>query len=100
MGEDDGAPTEQLIWNQQEVWSGRGDLNARPPAPKAGALPSVGYMPWAHADCPDLLIAKFLHPNFIICWRAALLRKLLLTRIAITVRDQNTPKRMRLCMRD
>jgi hypothetical protein len=29
-----------------------------------------------------------------------LLRKLLLTRIAITVRDQNTPKRMRLCMRD
>ena len=35
MGEDDGAPTEQLIWNQQEVWSGRGDLNARPPAPKA-----------------------------------------------------------------
>ena len=21
------------------VWSGRGDLNARPPAPKAGALP-------------------------------------------------------------
>jgi hypothetical protein len=25
--------------NQREVWSGRGDLNARPPAPKAGALP-------------------------------------------------------------
>src|SRR6185369_1313027 len=23
----------------REVWSGRGDLNARPPAPKAGALP-------------------------------------------------------------
>jgi hypothetical protein len=22
-----------------EIWSGRGDLNARPPAPKAGALP-------------------------------------------------------------
>jgi hypothetical protein len=39
MGEDDGAPMEQLFWNQQEVWSGRGDLNARPPAPKAGALP-------------------------------------------------------------
>ena len=35
MGEDDGAPMEQLFWNQQEVWSGRGDLNARPPAPKA-----------------------------------------------------------------
>jgi len=26
---------EQLFWNQQESWSGRGDLNARPPAPKA-----------------------------------------------------------------
>ncbi len=25
--------------NQRKVWSGRGDLNARPPAPKAGALP-------------------------------------------------------------
>src|SRR5689334_18755446 len=23
----------------KEIWSGRGDLNARPPAPKAGALP-------------------------------------------------------------
>src|SRR5215471_12731639 len=30
---------DQLFWNQQEIWSGRGDLNARPPAPKAGALP-------------------------------------------------------------
>ena len=29
----------QLNRNQQGVWSGRGDLNARPPAPKAGALP-------------------------------------------------------------
>jgi hypothetical protein len=36
MGEDDGTPMEQLFWNQQEDWSGRGDLNARPPAPKAG----------------------------------------------------------------
>jgi hypothetical protein len=27
----------QLFRNQQEVWSGRGDLNARPPAPKAGS---------------------------------------------------------------
>ena len=35
MGEDDGTPMEQLFWNQQEDWSGRGDLNARPPAPKA-----------------------------------------------------------------
>jgi hypothetical protein len=34
MGEDEGTPMEQLFWNQQEVWSGRGDLNARPPAPK------------------------------------------------------------------
>ena len=33
------ARIKQLFWNQQEVWSGRGDLNARPPAPKAGALP-------------------------------------------------------------
>jgi hypothetical protein len=39
MGEDDGTPMGQLFWNQQEDWSGRGDLNARPPAPKAGALP-------------------------------------------------------------
>jgi len=34
--ESDGTPSAQLFWNQQEVWSGRGDLNARPPAPKAG----------------------------------------------------------------
>ena len=27
------------LWNQQEIWSGRCDLNTRPPAPKAGALP-------------------------------------------------------------
>jgi hypothetical protein len=27
----------QLFWNQQEEWSGRGDLNARPPAPKGAA---------------------------------------------------------------
>jgi hypothetical protein len=33
--ESDGAPIDDLFWNQQEVWSGRGDLNARPPAPKA-----------------------------------------------------------------
>src|ERR1017187_4898794 len=32
-------PIKQLFWNQEEDWSGRGDLNARPPAPKAGALP-------------------------------------------------------------
>ena len=37
--EDNGTSLNQLFWNQQEVWSGRGDLNARPPAPKAGALP-------------------------------------------------------------
>jgi hypothetical protein len=37
--ENDGTPIEQLFWNQQKVWSGRGDSNARPPAPKAGALP-------------------------------------------------------------
>jgi len=35
MGESDGASIQQLFWNQQGVWSGRGDLNARPPAPKA-----------------------------------------------------------------
>jgi hypothetical protein len=34
MGESDGSPIDELFWNQQEVWSGRGDLNARPPAPK------------------------------------------------------------------
>ena len=34
--ESDGSPIDDLVfWNQQEVWSGRGDLNARPPAPKA-----------------------------------------------------------------
>ena len=29
----------RLTYCKYEVWSGRGDLNARPPAPKAGALP-------------------------------------------------------------
>ena len=37
MGEDDGTPMGQLFWNQQGVWSGRGDLNARPPAPEESA---------------------------------------------------------------
>ena len=40
-GESDGASTDQLLWNLQEVWSGRGDLNARPPAPK-GAKSAPG----------------------------------------------------------
>jgi len=29
-----GRPIDGLLWNQQEEWSGRGDSNARPPAPK------------------------------------------------------------------
>ncbi len=39
MSEDDRQGINQRVWNQHEIWSGRGDLNARPPAPKAGALP-------------------------------------------------------------
>ena len=39
MGESDGRPVQQLFWNQQEVWSGRGDLNARPSAPKLDGFP-------------------------------------------------------------
>ena len=39
MGESDGRSNDQLFSNQRLYWSGRGDLNARPPAPKAGALP-------------------------------------------------------------
>jgi hypothetical protein len=34
MGENGQARIEQVFSNQREVWSGRGDLNARPPAPK------------------------------------------------------------------
>src|ERR1700746_809894 len=34
-------------------WSGRGDLNARPPAPKAGALP--GCATPRHPDCTSRL---------------------------------------------
>ena len=37
--ESDGQGIDQLVSNQRAVWSGRGDSNARPPAPKAGALP-------------------------------------------------------------
>ena len=29
-----GRPIDQLLCNHRKVWSGRGDLNARPPAPK------------------------------------------------------------------
>jgi hypothetical protein len=47
--ESDGAPIDQLFWNQQKVWSGRGDLNARPPAPKTVSsrqpiLPVFNYL--------------------------------------------------------
>jgi hypothetical protein len=35
MGESDGRSNDQLFSNQRLYWSGRGDLNARPPAPKA-----------------------------------------------------------------
>src|SRR5947209_820179 len=31
--------TRLRILESVKIWSGRGDLNARPPAPKAGALP-------------------------------------------------------------
>src|SRR5438309_10828032 len=57
MGESDGASIDQLLCNQQEVWSGRGDLNARPPAPKAGALP--GCATPRHAT--PLILSYFLH---------------------------------------
>ena len=32
-------PSQITILESATVWSGRGDSNARPPAPKAGALP-------------------------------------------------------------
>src|ERR1019366_4818171 len=51
MGESDGRPIQQLFWNQQEEWSGRGDLNARPPAPKGEAwLPKAPFVR-AHSLC-------------------------------------------------
>ena len=45
MGESDGRPIQQLFWNQQEVWSGRGDLNARPPARKIADLVRCNLLP-------------------------------------------------------
>ena len=55
----------------------------------------ITRLPWAHGDYPDLLIAGFIHPNFIIhhndgpdiVWPHCRGR-LLLGRIAVTVRDQ------------
>src|ERR1039458_5826762 len=55
-------PIKQLFWNQEEDWSGRGDLNARPPAPKAGALPGCAtprhstylILNYFHEQCNDL----------------------------------------------
>ena len=38
MGESNGRSNDQLFWNQRLYWSGRGDLNARPPAPKADEM--------------------------------------------------------------
>ena len=42
-------PTE-LQAPTNRVWSGREDLNLRPPAPKAGALTSLRYAPIRHRD--------------------------------------------------
>jgi hypothetical protein len=43
-------------------WSGRGDLNSRPPAPKAGALPGCATprheLPY-QADCYSSVVSKF-----------------------------------------
>ena len=39
-------------------WSGRADLNGRPPAPKAGALTRLRYAP-----TPKIPIAKYQAPN-------------------------------------
>jgi hypothetical protein len=50
--EGDRAPMGQLFWNQQEIWSGRGDLNARPPAPKG--LESLPRVPFGFADLLQL----------------------------------------------
>jgi hypothetical protein len=45
---------QQLISNQREIWSGRGDLNARPPAPKAAQ--GVFFTPIFSATSPMLSI--------------------------------------------
>ena len=39
MGENDEQGSINSFGINERFWSGRGDLNARPPAPKAGALP-------------------------------------------------------------
>ena len=38
-------PSLAIAWNIIEKWSGRADLNGRPPAPKAGALTRLRYAP-------------------------------------------------------
>jgi len=55
MGEDDGTPMEQLFWNQQEDWSGRGDLNARPPAPKPDEMKLQKQLVFKYLRCNELV---------------------------------------------
>jgi len=38
-------PSLVSVWHSRETWSGRADLNGRPPAPKAGALTRLRYAP-------------------------------------------------------
>ena len=47
-GESDGERIDDLFWNQQEVWSGRGDLNARPPGP-GRSIASKGSIRYARS---------------------------------------------------
>ncbi len=49
MSAQDGIHLDELLWNQQEVWSGRGDLNARPPAPKGAKLLPGGLSAFANS---------------------------------------------------
>ena len=40
-------------------WSGRADLNGRPPAPKAGALTRLRYAPISVFSVPSVMIVRF-----------------------------------------
>jgi hypothetical protein len=51
--------------NGKKKWSGRADLNGRPPAPKAGALTRLRYAPMSVLSVPFVMIVRFVrsfHP--------------------------------------
>ena len=53
------------ILESTTVWSGRGDLNARPPAPKAGALPGCA----TPRLCTYLILNHFLKESNVVPYR-------------------------------